>query len=370
MSISFAKPSFSPAARQRILATVSDILESGRLISGKSTLQFESAFRALTSCNHAVSTNSCTTALQIALNHFDVRDHEVLVPAAAFITDVSVVNWCGGVPVLVDIDPETLSFDLDDLRRKITPRTKGIIWVHLTGFISPHWREILAVARAHGLFVIEDCAHAHGASVDGFPAGSLGDVGCFSFYPTKVLTCGTGGMLVTNDDVMARSAREMRMFGRENGTGPVIREGNDWFLDELRACVGYEQVCELPAFLERRRQIAHRYRTALSGAPFIRHLAVPEGNHPAYYHFVIFLDDRIDHVAFSNRLQAQYGIPARPIYPPLHEEAIFCDLDTGTLHQASRMLHRSLCLPMHVDLSDAEVDLIATAIIRELNEVV
>lgn len=366
MSISFAKPSFPLRSRQRILSAINDILSSGRLIFGDQNQRFEAAFGALTERDYALSTNSCTTALQICLTHFDVRNAEILVPAAAFVTDVSAVRWCGGVPVLVDIDPKTLSFDLDDLRRKLTPRTKGIIWVHLTGFISPAWREIVAFAKEAGLFLIEDCAHAHGASVDGRPAGSLGDAGCFSFFATKVLTCGTGGMLVTNDGELARSARELRLFGRDNGTGSVVREGNDWFLDELRACLGNEQVHELQAFLSARRMVAKRYHDRLSESPLLRLLSVPEGNCPAWYNYAVFVADQVDLGILMANLGQKHGVPTRAIYPPLHEEPIFRYLDDGSLGRAAHTMHRSLCLPMHAELEESTADAVANAVIQEL----
>lgn len=368
MGIRFAKPSFSDEARARIHNAIDDILTSGQLISGESTIKFESAFAELTACKHALSVNSCTTALQIALSHYDVRGCEVLVPAAAFITDASVVSWCGGTPVLVDVDPATLSFDLEDLKAKIGPRTKGIIWVHLTGFISPNWRQIKAIAKENGLFLIEDCAHAHGAVVDGVAAGCIGDVGCFSFYPTKVLTCGTGGMLVTNCDSMARTAREMRMFGRENGTGPVVREGNDWFLDEIRACIGYEQVADLQKFLKRRRAIADRYRANIPSSHLLKHLDVPPNNYPAYYHFFVFLSSKVNQISLSKQLQDNFGIPTKIIYPPLAEENIFLSLDNPSIARTSAFLRQTLCLPMHADLTDDEVDFISKSINEELRD--
>lgn len=368
MGIRFAKPSFSDGARTRIHNAIDEILTSGQLVSGEATVKFEAAFANLTACKFALSVNSCTTALQIALSHYDVRGWEVLVPAAAFITDASVVSWCGGTPVLVDVDPATLSFDLEDLKAKIGPRTKGIIWVHLTGFISPNWRQIKAIAKEHGLFLIEDCAHAHGAVVDGVAAGGIGDVGCFSFYPTKVLTCGTGGMLVTNCDSLARTAREMRMFGRENGTGAVIREGNDWFLDEIRACVGYEQVADLQEFLKRRRAIADRYRSNLPASCLLKHLDVPSNNLPAYYHFFVFLGSKVDQISLSKRLLDNYEIPTKIIYPPLAEENIFLSLDHPSIARTALFLKKTLCLPMHADLTDYEVDYISESIDKELRE--
>src|SRR5437773_3986059 len=269
MAMKLLKPFFPPDSRREILASIDAMLESGQLMLGEHSKNLEAAFAVHHGTRSAVATNSCTSALQICLMHYDVRGREVLVPSAGFITDISVIQWAGGTPILVDCDPATLAFDLDDLRRKVSPRTKGMIWVHLIGLISPAWKEIVAFAREHELFLIEDCAHAHGAEVDGRKAGSFGDVGCFSFYPTKVMTSGTGGILVTSDPALEKSAREIRLFGRENGTGGVVREGNDWFLDEIRACIAHSQLKDLEMFLARRREIAGLYHQKLWGVPGI-----------------------------------------------------------------------------------------------------
>lgn len=368
MSIPFAKPYFSPNARRVILAEIDKILSSGKLMLGEFTERFEAGFASYIGTAKAVSTNSCTTALQIALMHYDVRGAEVLVPAGAFITNISSVRWAGGSPVLVDIDPQTLSFDLDDLKRKLTSKTKGIVWVHLTGFISPAWREIIAFARDRGLFLIEDCAHAHGASVAGKKAGTLGDVGCFSFYPTKVMTTGTGGILTTNDTALENSARELRLFGREKGVGSVVREGNDWFLDEVRACLGYHQLQELEAALVRRREIAARYSRQLGDIPGLRVLHVPADQLPAWYHYTVFLDNSFDYARLAKALKERHGVPTKPIYIPLHQERIFRNFDNGALHRTEEALNRSLCLPLFVGMTDAQVDHVAQAVRHEMDE--
>jgi perosamine synthetase len=366
MSIPFTKPYFSAASRQEILSAIDEILSSGQLMLGKYSEQFENEFAGYIGTQSAVTTNTCTTALQICLMHYDVRGHEVLVPAAAFTTDASVVKWAGGSPVLVDTDPLTLSFDLTDLKRKITPRTKGIIWVHLTGLISPAWREIISIAREHDLFLIEDCAHAHGASVGGVKAGALGDAGCFSFYPTKVMTTGTGGILTTNDAALANSARELRLFGREQGTGRVIREGNDWFLDEVRACLGCFQLRELDSFLVRRRQIAALYDKLLSEVPGLRFLKIPEDHLSAWYNYAVFLDPSIDYDLLAKTLKEKHGIPTKPIYPPLHEELVFRDLGDGSLGQTELALNRSLCLPLYVEMHDSQIEFVAATVATEV----
>ncbi len=366
--IPFGKPYFSAAARRRIAEGMDRILSSGQLMLGEFTNELETGFASYVGTSAAVSTNSCTTALQICLLHYGVKGHEVIVPSAGFITDISVVRWAGGTPVLVDINPQTLSFDLDDLRRKVTPRTKGIIWVHLTGLISPQWRDIVAFARERGLFLIEDCAHAHGASVDGRKAGSLGDVGCFSFYPTKVMTAGSGGILVTSDAGLVRDARELRLFGRREGVGHVWPEGNDWFLDEIRACVAVQQLRELDEGLARRRAIARRYDERLAGVPGFERLAIPAGHEPAFYHYTVFLDPAVDYARVARQLKEHHGIATKPIYVPLHKEQVFRDLDDGTLSKSEDALGRSLCLPMFVELTDAEVDNVAEALTAELRE--
>jgi dTDP-4-amino-4,6-dideoxygalactose transaminase len=260
------------------------------------------------------------------------------------------------VPVLVDADPSTLSFDLDDLKRKLTPRTKGMIWVHLTGLISPAWREIVAFARGHGLFLIEDCAHAHGASANGIKAGALGDAGCFSFYPTKVMTTGTGGILTTNDAALAASARELRLFGREGGAGKV------------RACLGCFQLRELDSALARRRQIADLYDRRLSGLPGLRLLEIPADHLSAWYHYTVFVDPSIDYGRLAKALKEKHGVPTKPIYVPLHQELIFRDLDDGSLGRTEEALNRSLCLPLYVEMHDEQVEFVAAALAAELQD--
>jgi perosamine synthetase len=368
MAVKLLKPYFPPDSRREILSAIDSMLESGQLMLGEHSKNLEAAFATRHGTRAAVATTSCTAALQICLMHYDVRGREVLVPSAAFITDISVIEWAGGTPILVDCDPATLAFDVEDLKRKVTPRTKGMIWVHLIGLISPAWKEIVAFAREHGLFLIEDCAHAHGAEIDGVKAGSIGDVGCFSFYPTKVMTSGTGGILVTNDAALEKSAREIRLFGRENGTGGVVREGNDWFLDEIRACVAHSQLKDLEMFLARRREIAGLYHQKLWGVPGITMLSIPEGNLPAWYHYTVFVDESVDYTVLAKNLLEKHGVPTKPIYIPLHQELIFRHLDDGSLKKTEVALNRSLCLPIYVEMRDEQVAFVADSLIKELEE--
>jgi perosamine synthetase len=365
-AISLSRPEYPEALRRTIAADIEAILASGRLMFGPWALQFEERFATLTRRRHAISLNTCTTALQIALMFAEVKGRDVLVPAGSFITDVSAVLFAGGRPILVDMSQATLGPDLDDLERKVTPNTCALIWVHLTGLIAADHAAILEFARRHNLYVIEDAAHAHGSKVDGRPAGSFGDASCFSFYPTKILSSGTGGVLLTDNDALAKFAREMRVFGKEAATGDIVHLGNDWFLDEIRACVACHHTGELSTQVAHRQAIAGRYQESLANQPGLRLLDVPVGSAPAWYQFPVFLDDKLDRDALIKIMKKNHNIEVKGIYKPTHHEKVFKYLDDGTLKSAERILGRSLCLPMHAGLSDDDVDHVATATAREI----
>lgn len=364
-NIPLARPHFPAALRKAIAADIEDILASGRLMSGPWAKKFEEQFAALTGRAHAVSVHSCTTALQIALSFADVKGKDVLVPAGSFITDISVVEFAGGRPVLVDMNPETLALDIEDMRRKVTPETAAVIWVHLTGIIAQDHQGIVHFAKDRGLFLIEDAAHAHGAELDGRPAGSFGDASAFSFFPTKVLTSGTGGMLTTDNPDLARYAREIRMFGKDEETGEIVHYGNDWFLDEIRACIASHQTSDLEGQVARRREIAAAYNMALANQPGFRLLDVPTGNLPAWYQYAVFLDPAVDRKALIQILKSKHGVDTKGIYKPTHHERIFRKFDDGRLTGTEDVLQRSLCLPMHAGLRDDEVEMIADALVTE-----
>ena len=367
INVPFGKPFFSLESRLKITKGIDEILSSGKLMFGKYTTEFESSFAKYIDTEFALSVNSCTTALQISMMHFDIKGREVLVPAGAFLTDISAVRWAGGIPVLVDIDPSTLSFDLTDLKRKISPKTVGIIWVHLTGIIASNWREIIALAKENNLFLIEDCAHAHGASIEGRMAGSLGDVGCFSFYATKVMTTGTGGLLTTNNPEIANSAKELRLFGRKNGVGSVIREGNDWFLDEIRACVGLYQLEDLEFGVKRRESIAKMYQEAFEKVEGISLLKISNNMRPSWYHYTVFIDHTINYDHLVAELTNTFQIPTKQIYIPLHKEFIFQEFDQPGLKKTEDILYHSLCLPLFVDMQVDQVQYVIDSVTKVLS---
>jgi len=366
--IQVAKPYYSLATQNSILLNMKSILSSGNLVKGKWIKKFEKVFIKTTKKKYAVSLNSCTTALQISLNFIDIKKKDVLVPAGSFLTDVSSVEQCGGRPILVDMNSETFSFDLDDLQRKITKNTKAIIWVHLTGAISSEYKKIIQFAKKNRIFLIEDAAQATGASAEGKFAGSFGDVGVFSFFPTKTISTGGGGMLVTNNPNLARHAREMRLFGIDEKDGQIYKHGNDWQFDEIRACVGYHQIKEIKKQTEYRDKIAKYYVKKLSNCPFI-HLPLKVKNFiNSWYQFPILLDKSIDREILINDLKIKYGIETKGIYRPTHHEKILTKFDDGSLKNTEQTLYRSLCLPIHPRIRKKDVVKIITALISSINK--
>lgn len=169
--IPLTKPYFSNQSIKKITKNIPKILKSGRLMMGPWNDKFEKNFSKIVGSKFAVTTNSCTTGIQIALEYYKVKGFEVLVPSGSFQSGISAIKWAGAKPILVDMNPKTLSFSLDDLKKKITPKTKGILWVHVTGLISSEYKQIIKFAKSNNLFIIEDCAHAQGSTIDKKNAG-------------------------------------------------------------------------------------------------------------------------------------------------------------------------------------------------------
>ncbi|MEP6636628.1 MAG: DegT/DnrJ/EryC1/StrS family aminotransferase [Acidobacteriota bacterium] len=193
-----AKVYFPEEDRRAILLQIDEALVSGQLTLGKHVRAFEQSFAAKVGARYAVAVNSGTSALEIPLRIFDVRNKTVLVPTNTFFATPAAVIHAGGRPRFVDADPTTFAISLDGIRKRITRDTAGVIVVHIGGIVSQEMPAIREFCKERGFFLLEDAAHAHGSLLNGQSAGSFGDAASFSFYPTKVMTSGEGGMIVTN----------------------------------------------------------------------------------------------------------------------------------------------------------------------------
>lgn len=358
--IAAARPFFTEDDQQAILDATREILKSGRLILGDYTREFESQFRRYVGVPHAVAVSSCTAALQITLRFLGSRGSEVVLPTNNFPGVVSAALYEGLDPVLADMDPQTFCIDIDDAIRRVTPRTAGFVVVHIAGLIPPEIDRLRNFAADHRMFFIEDASHAHGAEIDGRRAGSLADAGCFSFYPTKILTTGTGGMITTEDARLADYARSVRHHGQGPDRVVFLRQGNSWCMGEIQAAMGLRQLGHLDENVRRRNQIVARYRDQLDGEPWVEVPLCPENIRHAYYKFPVLLGEEIDTGRMRRILEEEHGIENGTIYdPPCHLQPLFRDrfaASAGTYPNAERFLSRQFCPPMHACLSDGDVD--------------
>jgi dTDP-4-amino-4,6-dideoxygalactose transaminase len=363
--VAAAKPRFPKEDVAAIVAGIEEVLASGRLILGPRTEQFEEAFRAYVGAEHAVAVSTGTAALQIALRYHRAEGREVILPTNNFIGVVGAVIAEGAVPVLADMDPATFCMDTDDALARITPRTAGIVAVHIAGRIDPGIDRLRAVCEERGLFLVEDAAHAHGAALGARKAGVLAPTACFSFYPTKLVTTGTGGMIATNDAALAKFARSVRHHGvGAGGLDDVVRFGNDWCLGEINAVLGAFQLRRLDENVEHRNRMVDRYRERLGGNDWLTIPSHPADVRHAYYKFPVLLAEGLDRNRFRKMLWTDHSIENGAIYdPPCHLQPVMRarGFAAGAFPKAEKTLARQLCPPIHSQLTPSEVDRVAEA---------
>ncbi len=351
-----ARPYFPEEDLPGVLAEIGEVLRGGRLILGPKTRELEAAWAKRVGTKHAIAVSSCTAALEISLRHLGVRDKDVVVPTNTFVATANAVVSSGNRVVFADMDERDYGIDVDDAISRITPNTAAVIVVHIAGFIPRDLDRLVAECKTRNIRLIEDCAHAHGSTLRGREAGSFGDVGCFSFYPTKVLTCGVGGLITTNDDSLADLARSLRHHGQGASLEEIVHAGNDWVLDEIRAVLASAQLRRLDEFLARRTALASLYDGLLKGDDRFTLPALHPELRAAYYKYPVLLRDGVDRDAIRKRAYEAHSIELGSLYsPPCHLMPVFRNAfgtGPGTLPKAERALSRQLCLPMHAQVSD------------------
>jgi perosamine synthetase len=365
-----ARPTFPVDDRAAIAKLVEESLATGSLTLGLNTERLEEAFAARHQIAHAVATSSGTAALEIALRALaapggsvgglgGLGGRTVIVPVNTFFATAAAVIHAGGVPRFADVDPATFTLSPATVEAVLDETCAGIVIVHIGGFVSPDTAALADLCRARGLFLLEDAAHAHGASFAGRPAGSIGDAGAFSFYPTKVITSGEGGIVTTADEALRDEARIYRDQGKAGFLGGGhVRLGYAWRMSELHAAVGLTQLARLDEFIAVRRRVARLYDEALGAIPGITPVLAPEGSEPNYYKYLAILDDGIDRGAVKKRLREEYavGLSGEVYAAPLHRQPIFADVPAGPLPVAEDLCARHVCLPIHNDMADAEAE--------------
>ena len=361
-------------------AAVTEVLQSGWLSMGPKTQEFEDRFAPFLGVKHAFAVANGTAALHLACEVLGLGPgDEVLCPALTFVASANAILYTGARPVFVDVTgPHDLNLSVADAAAKVSERTRAIMVVHYGGYPCD-MDAVAALARRHGLKIIEDCAHAPGAVYQSAQgprmAGTLGDVGCFSFFANKNLTTGEGGMVVTNDDDLAGKIKTARSHGmttltwdRHRGHSfsyDVVARGYNYRLDELRAALGLVQLHKLTSANARRRELTEAYRAQLQN---LDRLEIPFRDAPAgsaHHLFPILLREPSQRADFMAAL-ARQGIQTSIHYPPVHLFSYYRSLwDAGQDHRLPRteeMASRLVTLPLYASLTRGQLDTVVAAV--------
>ncbi len=369
----FHRPTLGPAEE----AAVIEVLRSGWLTTGARARAFERAFADLVGTDHAIAVSSCTAALHLSLRLLEIGPgDEVLVPTTTFAATANVVVHVGARPVLCDIDPQTLTLDPGDVRTRLNARTRAMIPVHLGGYPCA-MSELLAIAAERGLHVIEDAAHAIETEIAGKHAGAHGIIGAFSFYPTKSITTGEGGMLVTNQADLAARGRLLSLHGlsedawkryTKEGSAhyDVLEPGFKYNLTDLQAALGLVQLERLESFYTERRRLALAYAERLRGLPVSFQPLTVAGGRAGHHLFILLIDPGagITRDALARELKDRHigtSIHFRPLHlMPFYARAF--GYRPGDLPQAEQVYARSLSLPLYPAMTEGDVDKVVSAL--------
>jgi perosamine synthetase len=356
-------PWWRPEVGAEERAALSRVVDTNYLNDGEVTTEFEKTVAAMLGARHAVATTSGTTAIFLALAGLGVgAGDEVIVPDVTFIATANAVTLAGATPVLVDVDPRTLTIDPDAMRRALTSRTRAVVPVHVSGRAAA-MAPIIEIANRHGLVVVEDAAEALLSMRDGRWLGTFGAAGCFSFSPNKTVTMGQGGLVATDDDALAVRLRELKDQGRPvRGTG-----GNDvhdvlgfnFKLTNLQAAVGLAQLDKLRPRVAHLKDLYRAYRAGLDDVRGIRVLpfAVDQGESPQWVDALA--DDRDNLVEYLR----QRDIHCRPFWFPIHTQRPYLRAD-DPFPVSTRLMPRAVWLPSAFQLTDADVGLVCNQIRR------
>ena len=346
--------------KDEVLSAVSATLASTQFVLGKEVAAFEEEFAAYSGGKFGIGVNSGTSALHLALLAAGVKPgDEVITVSCTFVATVAAIDYAGARPVFVDVDPLTHNMDPTQVEAAITERTRAIMPVHLHGQpadLDP----ILEIARRHKLVVIEDAAQAHAAEYKGRRVGSIGDLGCFSFYPGKNLgACGEGGMVVTNNEEFAHTLRMLRDWGQERKYHHVLK-GFNYRMEGVQGAILRVKLRHLDAWTEARRRHAAAYNELLSGVDVQKPVEMPYARH--VYHVYAIRTPRRDIV--QEALQTQ-GIQTGIHYPiPVHLQKAYADFGykAGDLPVTEQASNELLSLPMFAELQEPQIEVVCAAV--------
>lgn len=361
------------------IEAVTETIRTKWISTGPKCEELEQLFVEMFNVNYAVSMSNCTDALHLACLLCDVKPgDEVLCPSLSFVASVNCIRYVGATPVFCDIvSPYHINIDPSEIEKKITSKTKAIIVVHMAGFPAK-MDEIMSIAKKHNLKVIEDACHGPLSEYKGKKLGTIGDVGCFSFFSNKNISTGEGGMLITNHEEMAQKARLLRSHGmttmsyqRASGhatTYDIVELGYNFRLDDIRASIGVVQLKKLQSDLEKRIQVRNEYLKQLSSVDGITIPFVDNTEFVSNYIMPIVLNDSTAEKRdiVREKMHAA-GIQTSVHYPAIHKFSIYKEYK-AILPNTEYVNDNEITLPMFASLTNKQVDFIANSLSKAINE--
>ena len=336
--------------KKYIYSSIKKVLKSGKLILGPNVENFEKSFSSWCDSEFGVGVANGTDAVFLALKALKVcPDDEIITVSNTAVPTVSAIVATGAKPVFVDVEENSFLLDLNLVEKKITAKTNAIVVVHLFGQM-PNMDRLLKIVKNHNLYLVEDCAQAHGAMYNGKKAGSFGDISAFSFYPTKILgTYGDGGMCVTNNESHYKELKRLRFYGMEK-TYYSISEGYNSRLDEIHASILSFKLKNLDSYINKRRNIAFRYDSEINNSEFIKPAIINSNHYHSYYLYVLKHSKRDAVMDYLKKNNVFVNIS----YPwPIHimDGFSFLNYKDGDLPITEKLAKEIFSLPMYPDLS-------------------
>jgi perosamine synthetase len=372
MKYKTALPYFSKEDIVEILRKYEKILSGEGLMSmGPNVQELENKFSNYVGTKYAVATTSCTAALEIALSSLGIKKNdEVIIPCQTFFATGSSVVRVGAKPVFCEVDSNFL-IDFEDLKNKVSQKTRAVIIVHFAGLIHPEIVRIKSWLESREIILIEDAAHAHGATIDGSYAGNLGDIGCFSFYSTKIMATGEGGMLTTNIPEVFQKAASLRSRGLDISAGYEIftNFGSNFRVSEFQAILGLYQLKRLEQFVDHRNKIADIFREILDPLKqkgIIEFQKYPANIRHSYWRFIVFLKKYgTDREYIQKRMGEKEIAIDWPYSPLLHQQPAFKQLlghVEGDFPYSENLAKQHICLPIHLMIEKDDACYIAESL--------
>jgi len=364
-------PINAPQIGKEEINAVIKVLESGILThglgAGPMVTKFEKEFAEFVNAKHAIAVNTGTAALHLALAAADIQaGDEVILPSFTFVATAEAVVIAGAKPVFVDINPETYNISPEKIEEAIAEKTKAIMPVDLYG-LPANMKPIKEIAEKHGLLIIEDAAQAHGANYKGKPPGAFADVACWSFYASKNMTTGEGGMITTNDDELGEKIRFMRSHGEKEKYKSLML-GHNYHMPEFQAAIGCVQLKKLPKFLAKRRENAKKITEILKKAEKLKLPTEPEGYQHSWYLYTVRVKDaqEKERDEILEKLRHK-GIDAQVYYRyPIHLMPYYTKFGKYRLPETEKAASQVFSLPVHPGVTKEQVDYISETVLRIL----